>query len=86
MLFLRNEMKMLAMLLLVGVAVAYYFGYGPDDLIPSFQTNTPPPKVRHSAPAPAPAPAEQTHTAAPVRNNSNHATADEGALEHRWKP
>ena len=84
MLFLRSEMKMLAMLLFVGVAVAYYFGYGPDDLIPSFQTTTPPPKVRHSAPAAAPA--EQTQTAAPVRNNSSVATADDGSMEHRWKP
>jgi hypothetical protein len=82
MLFLRSEMKMLALLLFVGVAVAYYFGYGPDDLVPSFQTSAPPPKVRHSAPAPA----EQTQTAAPVRNNSNVATADDGSMEHRWKP
>jgi hypothetical protein len=79
-----SEMKMLATLLLITLAVAYYFGYEPSDLIPSFSTNnTPPHRVRH-----APAPTEETQNAAPARANNSQvvAQAPDGALADRWKP
>lgn len=77
-------MKKLVPLLLVALAVAYYFGYEPSDFIPSFSNNTPPPKVRRAAP-----PAEQTQNAAPVRVSGGNvvvAQAPDGSLEHRWTP
>lgn len=77
-------MKMLAAVLLVALAVAYYFGYEPSDLIPSFSvTNTPPHRARH-----APAPTEETPNPTPVRTNNSNvvARAADGSLADRWKP
>jgi len=77
-------MKTLALLLLLAVAVAYYFGYEPYDLIPSWPaSNTPPPKVRR-AQAPAP---EQAPAAAPQRTGGSVVIAEgpDGTLEHRWQ-
>src|ERR1700682_6124612 len=74
-------MKKLALFLLFAVAVAYYFGYEPSDLIPSGPT--PPPKVRH-----APAAPEQQPGAAPQRSGGALVAADaqDGSLVNRWKP
>jgi len=70
------------MFLLGAVAVAYYFGYEPSDLIPSGPT--PPKKVRR-APAAAP---EQTPGAAPQKNSGSlvASEAQDGSLANRWKP
>lgn len=76
-------MKVLAVLLLIALAAAYYLGYEPSDLIPSFSTNnTPPHKVRR-----APAPTEETQNATPVRTTNSNvvAQAPDGSLADRWK-
>ena len=73
-------MTKVALFLLGAVAVAYYFGYEPSDLIPSGPT--PPPKVRR-----APAAPEQTPAAAPQRSSGSLvADAQDGSLANRWKP
>jgi hypothetical protein len=75
------KMKKVGLLVLGAVAVAYYFGYEPSDLIPSGPT--PPPKVRR-----APAAPEQTPGAAPQRSSGNTTAAEtqDGSLANRWKP
>jgi len=73
-------MNKVALFLLFAVAVAYYFGYEPSDLMPSGPT--PPPKVRH-----APAAPEQTPGAAPQRSSGSLvADTQDGSLANRWKP
>jgi hypothetical protein len=74
------KMKKLALVLLLAVAVMYYFGYEPSDLIPSGPTSLP--KVRH-----APAAPEQTPGAAPQRTGGAlvAAQAPDGSLANRWK-
>lgn len=76
-------MKALLALLLVALAAAYYFGYDPSDFIPSFSSNTPPPKVRRAT-----QPAEHPQNAAPLRSNNINAVAQapDGSLADRWKP
>ena len=77
-------MKAIAMVLLVGLAVAYYFGYDPSDLIPSIPTNNPPShRARHAA-----GPAEATQNATPTQSNTSNvvAQAQDGSLANRWKP
>jgi len=80
-------MKNVAAVLLVAVAIAYYMGYEPWELIPSsswFSSSTPPPKVRRAAPPP---PADQAPAVQPQRTSSATVTAgrpDDGSLEHRW--
>lgn len=84
MLFLGVEMKGIAMVLLVGLAVAYYFGYDPSDLIPSIPTNNAPPhRARQAA-----APVEETQNATPARSVTSTAVAgaQDGSLDNRWKP
>jgi hypothetical protein len=74
------KMKNLALFLLFAVALAYYFGYEPSDLIPSGPT--PPPKARR-----APAPPEQSPAAAPQRSSGSLVAATEtqdGSLASRW--
>jgi hypothetical protein len=75
------KMKNLALFLLFAVALAYYFGYEPSDLIPSGPT--PPTKARR-----APAAPEQTPAAAPQRSSGSLVAATEtqdGSLTNRWK-
>gem|GEM_PF-2447691 len=74
-------MKKAALFLLFAVAVAYYFGYEPSDLIPSGPT--PPQKVRR-----APAAPEQTPGAAPQRSSGSLVASEtpDGLLANRWKP
>jgi hypothetical protein len=77
-------MKKVALFLLFAVAVAYYFGYEPSDLIPSLPTtNSRPPRVR-----PAPATQEPTPAAAPQRSSGAlvAAGAPDGSLANRWEP
>jgi hypothetical protein len=77
-------MKKLVLLLVFAVAVAYYFGYEPYDLIPSWPTSsTPAPRVRHAAAAP-----EQTPAAAPQQTSGNSVVVNgpDGSLANRWKP
>ncbi|HWY50750.1 MAG TPA: hypothetical protein VNW72_04640 [Chthoniobacterales bacterium] len=75
-------MKKLALFLLFALAVAYYFGYEPSDLIPSGPT--PPPKVRR-APAASP---EQTPGTRPQPSIGALVASqpDDGSLANRWKP
>lgn len=81
----ESEMKKVLAVLLIAVAVAYYFGYDVTDFIPSLPTsNTPQPKVRH-----APAPAEQTQNAAPAPSSGGSsviANSSDGSLANRWQP
>ena len=72
-------MKKLAVLLLIAVAVAYYFGYEPSDLIPSVPVNNT--RVRHTA-----APAEQNTRPAPTSPSLVAVNAPDGSLANRWTP
>src|SRR5438270_1839721 len=63
-------MKNLALFLVFAVAVAYYFGYEPSDLIPSGPT--PAPKVRRTPAAP-----EQTPGTPPQRSSGSLVAASE---------
>jgi hypothetical protein len=75
------KMKKIALVLLLAVAVMYYFGYEPSDVIPSGPTL--PSKVRH-----APAAPEQTPGAAPQRSSGALVASEtqDGLLANRWKP
>ena len=84
MLLFGVEMKAIATVLLVALAVAYYFGYDPSDLIPSIPTNNAPPhRARQAA-----APVEETQNATPARSVTSNvvARAQDGSLDTRWKP
>jgi hypothetical protein len=81
-LLLFIAMKKTALFLLCAVAVAYYFGYEPSDLIPSGPT--PPSKARRAPVAP-----EQTPAAPPQRSSGSLVASTEiqdGSLANRWKP
>jgi zona occludens toxin (predicted ATPase) len=86
-LFNANRMKKLLALFVIALAACYYMGYEPVDFIPSFGSNTPPPKVRRaeaqqtSATAAAPQPAQRSGGSTVTAGNS-----DDGSLEHRWIP
>jgi hypothetical protein len=79
-------MKAFLAFALVGAVIAFYLGYGPNDLIALWPSgaggSTPPPKVRHSAPA-----ADRTQIEAPAAapaRSSAVANSPDGSLEHRW--
>ncbi|HEV3392362.1 MAG TPA: hypothetical protein VG103_02525 [Chthoniobacterales bacterium] len=76
-------MRNILAMLLIAVAIAYYFGYDVTDFIPSFSGNSrPTPKARR-----APAPAEQTqNTAPPVQSSTVTANSSQGSLADRWSP
>ena len=83
-------MKQVAAVLLVAVAITYYMGYEPWELVPALEsfvpTSTPPPKVRRAA-KPPPA-ADQAAAPQPQRNSGSiviAGAADDGSLEHRWE-
>jgi cell division protein FtsN len=84
-LLLGSDMKNILAVLLIAVAIAYYFGYDVTDFIPSFSGNSrPTPKARR-----APAPAEQAQNAAPVQSSSTSAVttnSSDGSLADRWSP
>ncbi len=85
-----SEMKKVLAVLLIAVAIAYYFGYDVTDFIPSLPgNNAPQPRARR---APAAAPAEQTQNAAPApapARSSGGTTAitnsSEGSMASRWQ-
>ncbi len=74
-------------MVLVGAVVAFYLGYGPNDLMnmcPSFgSSSTPPPNISRDRVATA----EQAPAAAPApaRSGASSAVGNDGSLEHRWK-
>jgi len=83
-----SGMKLVAAVLLVAVAIAYYMGYEPWEFIPSWPaaSSTPPPKVRRAAGAPS---AEQAAAPQPQASGGGSimvAQGADGTLEHRWKP
>jgi len=83
MLLFGVEMKGIATVLLVALAVAYYFGYDPSDLLPTIPTaKAPSHRARHEVTA-----AEEAQKATPApTNNSAVAQAQDGSLANRWKP
>ena len=78
-------MKKVLAVLLIAVAVAYYFGYDVTDFIPSWSTsNNRPARVKR-----APAPAEQPRNAPPAPAQSSGgssvvANSSDGSLTNRW--
>jgi len=75
-------MKKLAVLLLIALAVAYYFGYEPSDLIPSVPgNNTPSARVRPTA-----SPEEQKARLAPSKPSLVAVNAQDGSMANRWTP
>ena len=76
-----SEMKAIAMVLLGCLAVAYYFGYDPSDLIPSIPTNSPPHRARQAA-----APTEATPNPTQSSTGNVVVQSQDGSLASRWKP
>jgi hypothetical protein len=75
-------MKPIILVILVAFTIAFYFGYGPSDLILLFQPK--PSVVAKPARQPAPEPASAT----PQTPNTTIivASGSDGSLEHRWSP
>jgi hypothetical protein len=74
--------KTFVLLILLLAVVAFYFGYGPYDLVRAFQPARPASikRVHRAAPEPT---SEQPRT----KNTSVVvATSPEGSLENRWSP
>jgi hypothetical protein len=68
---------------LLGIAVMYFYGYAPPDLLPSFPTiHTSGAKVRASEVR------EQAPAATPQRNavTTTVTKTQDGSLANRWKP
>jgi hypothetical protein len=77
-------MKTLVLLVLLGAAVAMYYGYGPSDLVALFQPR-PATVVKHSH-ATAPEPTSDAPTPVIVHTTTVVASAPDGSLASRWSP
>jgi hypothetical protein len=77
--------KTVLLLVLLAALVAFYFGYEPSDLLPSFNSGpAAPPKARHTSNRPAEPAAP---TSEPPRNTAIViAGAPDGSADRRWSP